>query len=57
MNFSKTGAYSKTIYDTLLQAYRPYLVKILMTLIFGFLGRFLILSNAKSLGNLLISTI
>lgn len=50
MNFSKTGAYSKTIYDTLLQAYRPYLVKILMTLIFGFLGRFLILSNAQVIG-------
>ncbi len=46
----KLGAYSKTIYDTLLQAYRPYLVKILATIIFGFLGRFLILSNIQVVG-------
>lgn len=50
MNLAKTGAYSKTIYDTLLQAYRPYLVKILITVVFGFLGRFLILSNAQVIG-------
>jgi ABC-type multidrug transport system fused ATPase/permease subunit len=47
---TKSGAYSKTIYDTLMQAYRPFLLKISMTLIFGFLGRFLILSNAQVIG-------
>ena len=52
MNLAKTGAYSKTIYDTLLQAYRPYLIKISITVVFGFLGRFLILSNAQVIGQL-----
>ncbi len=47
---AKSGAFSKTIYDTLMQAYRPYILKISMTLIFGFLGRFLILSNAQLIG-------
>lgn len=47
---SKSGTYSKTIFDTLMQAYRPFIGKILMTLIFGFLGRFLILSNAQIIG-------
>ncbi|MBC7419624.1 MAG: ABC transporter ATP-binding protein [Bdellovibrio sp.] len=50
MNKVKTGAYSKSIYDTLMQAYRPFIVKILATLIFGFLGRFLILSNIQVIG-------
>ena len=47
---AKTAAYSKTIYDTLIQAYRPFIGKIMLTLIFGFLGRFLILSNAQLIG-------
>lgn len=46
----KTAAYSRTIYDTLMQAYRPFLVKIAATLLFGFLGRFLILANAQVVG-------
>jgi ABC-type multidrug transport system fused ATPase/permease subunit len=50
MRAQKTGAYSKTIFDTLMQAYRPYIFKILMTLVFGFTGRFLILSNAQIIG-------
>ncbi len=33
-----------------MQAYRPFIVKISMTLIFGFLGRFLILANAQVIG-------
>ncbi len=45
-----SARYSKTIYDTLMQAYRPFIAKISMTLIFGFLGRFLILSNAQVIG-------
>lgn len=43
-------AFSKTIYDTLLQAYRPFIVKILITVVLGFLGRFLFLANAQILG-------
>ena len=46
----KELAFSKTIYDTLLQAYRPFIVKILLTVVLGFLGRFLFLSNAQILG-------
>lgn len=46
----KSAAYSKTIYDTLLQAYRPFIMKISATLLFGFLGRFLILVNAQVIG-------
>ena len=46
----KNLAFSKTIYDTLLQAYRPFVVKILLIVIFGFLGRFLFLANAQILG-------
>lgn len=43
----KNFNFSKTIYDTLLQAYRPFVVKLLFTIVLGFLGRFLILSNAQ----------
>lgn len=46
----KAAAYSKSIYDTLMQAYRPFIVKISMTLLFGFLGRFLILATAQVIG-------
>lgn len=46
----KSKAYSKSIYDTLLQAYRPFIVKISATVICGFLGRFLILSNIQVTG-------
>ena len=46
----KNIAFSKTIYDTLLQAYRPFIFKILLTVVLGFFGRFLFLSNAQILG-------
>lgn len=46
----KSAAYSKTIFDTLMQAYRPFIVKIAITLLFGFLGRYLILVNAQVIG-------
>ena len=46
----KKNGFSKTVYDTLLQAYRPFIVKLLITVILGFLGRFLILSNAQLIG-------
>jgi ABC-type multidrug transport system fused ATPase/permease subunit len=52
----KTQAYSKTVYDTLLQAYRPYIIRILFLLFLGFIGRFLILSNAQVIGDFLDRT-
>ena len=52
----KPAAYSKTIYDTLLQAYRPYIVRILLLMLVGFMGRYLILSNAQIIGEYLDKT-
>jgi len=52
----KKTAFSKTIYDTLLQAYRPFIVKLTVSIILGFLGRFLILSNAQILGQFIDQT-
>ncbi|MBY0452208.1 MAG: multidrug ABC transporter ATP-binding protein, partial [Bdellovibrionaceae bacterium] len=46
-------SYSKTVYDTLLQAYRPFIVKIILLLFVGFAGRYLILSNAQIIGQFL----
>ena len=43
-------AFSKNIFDTLLQAYRPFLFKLLIVCLLGFIGRFLILSNAQLIG-------
>ena len=53
---TKTDAYSKTVYDTLLQAYRPFIVRITLLIILGFIGRFLILSNAQIIGEYLDRT-
>ena len=39
--------FSKSIFDTLLQAYRPFLVRIVISTVFGFAGRILFLSNAQ----------
>ncbi len=39
--------FSKNIFDTLSQCYRPYLFKIIFMLLLGFLGRFILLSNAQ----------
>ncbi|MFN3455420.1 MAG: ABC transporter transmembrane domain-containing protein [Pseudobdellovibrio sp.] len=44
---SQKKAFSKSIFDTLLQAYRPFIVRILVSLILGFTGRVLFLSNAQ----------
>lgn len=38
---------NKTIYNTLYQAFKPYLVRIVLLLILGFSGRFLLLYNSK----------
>lgn len=40
-------AFSKSIFDTLLQAYRPFLVRIIAVVILGFVGRLIFLSNAQ----------
>ena len=50
MNNPQLKSYSKTVYDTLLQAYRPFIVKIILLLFVGFAGRYLILSNAQIVG-------
>lgn len=46
----KIQAYSKTVYDTLLQAYRPFIIRIVILLFIGFVGRYLILSNSQIIG-------
>jgi len=46
-------AYSKTVYDTLLQAYRPFILKIAVLILLGFLARLLILSSAQIIGEFL----
>lgn len=43
----KKTSFNKNIYNTLLQSYRPYLFKFLFVIIIGFLGRFILLSNAS----------
>lgn len=53
---TKSAAYSKTVYDTLLQAYRPYILRILLLMVVGFLGRYLILSNAQIIGQYIDKT-
>lgn len=53
---SKSKAYSKTVYDTFLQAYRPFILKISILILFGFLARFLILSNGQIIGEFLDRT-
>ncbi len=39
--------FSKNIFNTLYQCYKPFLFKIILTLIIGFLGRLILLSNAQ----------
>lgn len=40
-------AFSKTIFDTLVQAYRPFIVRIVTVVVLGFAARLLFLSNAQ----------
>ncbi|MEK6628715.1 MAG: ABC transporter ATP-binding protein [Bdellovibrionota bacterium] len=49
-------AYSKTLYDTLLQAYRPFMLRIAILILIGFIARLLILSNAQIIGEFLDRT-
>ncbi len=39
--------FSKSIFNTLLQCYRPFILKITLMIIIGFLGRLILLSNAQ----------
>ncbi len=45
-----TGRYSKTVYDTLWIAYRPYIVPVSLCALLGFLGRLCLLANANLIG-------
>jgi ABC-type multidrug transport system fused ATPase/permease subunit len=45
-----SGQYSKSVFQTLILAYRPVMRGCLFTLILGFLGRGLLLSNANWIG-------
>lgn len=56
MKTASTGTYSKTVYDTLLQAYRPFLFRIVLLILVGFFGRYLIISNAQVIGDFLDKT-
>lgn len=56
MSSSGSEAYSKTVYDTLLQAYKPFILRIVILIFIGFLGRFLIMSNAQIIGDFLDRT-
>lgn len=55
MSSSELFSFPKTVYDTLLQAYRPFIWRIIIVVIFGFLGRVLILSNAQVIGQFIDS--
>jgi ABC-type multidrug transport system fused ATPase/permease subunit len=46
----KDGAFNKTIFQTLGAAYGPYSVRIISSLILGFLGRGLLLANTNVIG-------
>lgn len=50
MSKPRLQSYSKTVYDTLLQAYRPFILRILALLVVGFVGRYLLLSNSQIIG-------
>jgi ABC-type multidrug transport system fused ATPase/permease subunit len=45
-----TGKYSTHVLNTLFQAYRPILLPIIVFIVFGFIGRIAILSNANLVG-------
>lgn len=46
----REGNYSKTIFETLLLAYRPYLKRIILCLTLGLAGRALLLANTNVIG-------
>lgn len=48
-NMNAKKAFSSTIYDTLMQAYRPFILRITIVVILGFFGRVLFLSNAQTI--------
>ncbi|WP_413557726.1 ABC transporter ATP-binding protein [Bdellovibrio sp. HCB209] len=46
----KEGGYNKTIYETLYFAYKPFFVRIVVSIVLGFLGRGLLLANTNVVG-------
>ena len=44
------GQYSKTVFETLLFGYRPFLGRVSFLVVLGFVGRILMLSNANMIG-------
>lgn len=44
---TKGHGFSRNIYNTLLQSYRPYLLKLLFVVLLGFLGRLILMANAQ----------
>ena len=47
---TEKGAFKKSVYQTLYMAYRPFLLRISLSLIFGFVGRGFILGNTNIVG-------
>ncbi len=47
---TEKGAFKHSVYQTLYMAYNPFLLRISLSLIFGFLGRSLILGNTNIIG-------
>ena len=52
---SQILSFPKTVYDTLWQAYRPFLWRIFFVIVLGFLGRVIILSSAQVIGQFIDS--
>lgn len=44
------GQYSRTVFETLLFGYKPFLLKVSLLVVLGFVGRILMLSNANLIG-------
>ena len=44
---SKQQGFSRNIYNTLLQSYRPFILKLFFVVILGFLGRLILMTNAQ----------
>jgi ABC-type multidrug transport system fused ATPase/permease subunit len=45
-----TGRYSKTVYETLWIAYKPYMVQVTLCAVLGLIGRLCLLANANLIG-------
>ncbi len=45
-----TGKYNETVFETLWIAYKPYMARVILCLLLGFLGRMALLANANIIG-------